>query len=137
MKRYPLITRIFRFSISGCFGMAVDYSFTILFKEYFSLNPYFSNFLGIIAAIIVLFILHKKWTFADANQNVGKQFQQFIVISLIGCIWNSGLVYLFHQYFSLPFYIGKFFAIILVSSWNFLANSSLTFKIGPKFSRII
>ena len=108
--------------------MLIDFSFTILFKEFFELNPYVSNLFGTSIAIIVVFALNKRWTFTDTNRNVSKQFQQFVIVSFLGFAWNSGLVYLFHQHFGYPFYLGKFMAIVIVAVWNFSLNSIFTFK---------
>jgi len=128
MKFPVLFARVLKFSISGSVGMIIDFTFTIIFKEYFQLNPYLSNFFGISVALAIIFILNKKWTFADTNKNINRQFQQFIIVSSFGFVWNSGLVYLFYQYFGLSFYVGKFLAIILVGIWNFSLNSIFTFK---------
>jgi putative flippase GtrA len=123
-----MLSTILKFAVSGSIGALVDFSITILFKEYFKINLYLSNLLGVLSAIIVLFFLHKRWTFMNTSKNVARQFQQFLIISLLGCALNSGLLYLFQQNFSLPFYLGKFLAIICVGIWNFSANSFITFK---------
>ena len=129
MKISTFIFRVLKFGICGSIGMLIDFSFTILFKEYFQLNPYLSNLLGVSIAMVIVFNLNKRWTFADSNSNVRKQFQQFFIVSSFGFIWNSALVYLFHQNLGFSFYLGKFFAIVLVAIWNFSLNSIFTFKV--------
>jgi len=130
----PLFARIFKFCITGGIGMMVDFSITAISKEYFGINPYVANLMGILTALVLIFMLHKSWTFADNDKNISKQFQLFLIISLLGCLWNSGFLYLLQQYFALSFYVAKALAIILVGAWNFSANYMITFKANPGFS---
>lgn len=135
MEEYqPFFARIFRFCITGGIGMMVDFSITAISKEYFKINPYIANVMGILTALVVIFLLHKNWTFADKDKNAGRQFQLFLIVSLLGCLWNSGFLYLLQQYFVLSFYVAKTLAIILVGVWNFSVNHMITFKANPGFS---
>lgn len=132
MKRFQsLFVKVSRFCITGGIGMIVDFSVTALGKEYFKINPYAANFTGIFAALIVIFLLHKNWTFPNTDKKISRQFQLFLVVSVLGCLWNSGFLYLLQDRFSLSFYVAKAFAIILVGVWNFSANYMITFRSCP------
>lgn len=113
--------------------MMVDFSATAIGKEYFKINPYLANVLGVLTALIIIFLLHKNWTFVNADKNINRQFQVFLMVSLLGCLWNSGFLYLLERYFSFSFYIAKTFAIVLAGVWNFSANYLITFSTNPRF----
>ena len=120
--------KVLKFSITGTVGMAVDFGFTVFFKELLRLKPYVANCIGISAAIIVIFLLHKKWTFSNSNKNINKQFKQFVITSLLGLLLNTGLLFFFQHYLFFAFYSGKLLSIVLVGFWNFSINSLITFK---------
>jgi putative flippase GtrA len=124
------ISRIVKFSLTGCIGMAIDFSLTILLKEILEFNGYLASLLGVLGAIVVIFLINKKWTFKNDNKNINKQFFQFLIIALIGCLWNSGLLFIFNQYFFLSFYLGKLLAIMIVAIWNYALNSIFTFNVS-------
>lgn len=126
------VKKVVKFSLTGCIGMVIDFSLTMFFKEFLEFNAYLASLLGVLGAIGVIFFINKKWTFKDNDKNINKQFFQFLSISLIGCLWNSSLLFIFHQYFFLSFYVGKLLAIMVVACWNYALNSIYTFKVGSQ-----
>ncbi|PWS27384.1 glycosyl transferase family 2 [Pedobacter yonginense] len=124
-----LILRILKFGLTGLFGMAIDFGATWLFKEKIKVNKYVANAIGFSLAVTNNYLINRIWTFQSTNAHWGTEFSKFLVVSLIGLGLNTIIIYLFHQRKNgANFYVAKFFAIIIVFVWNFLANMLFTFK---------
>ena len=54
----------------------------------------------------------------------------FLIISIIGLGINNFVLWLILKKFKINFYVAKFFAIVVVTLWNFLANFFITFNQG-------
>jgi putative flippase GtrA len=124
-----IIWRIFKFGITGFLGMAIDFGATWLFKEKVKLNKYVANAIGFTLAVTNNYFINRIWTFQSTNAHWGAEFSKFLLVSLVGLALNTIIIYLFHQRKNgTNFYVSKFFAIVIVFIWNFLANMFFTFK---------
>jgi putative flippase GtrA len=120
-----MIFKFLKFGIVGLSGLVVDFSITILLKEKFKIHRYISNSAGFTIAASSNYLLNRIWTFESNNPRVLTEYTTFIIISLIGLIINNMFLYIFEK--RLKFYMAKFFAIMVTSLWNFLANFYLNF----------
>ncbi|WP_443937815.1 GtrA family protein [Pedobacter sp. MW01-1-1] len=124
-----LIFRILKFGITGLLGMIIDFGATWLCKEKIKLDKYVSNAIGFTLAVTNNYIINRIWTFNSHNQHWGTEFGKFLVVSFVGLGLNTGIIYLFHQRKNgTNFYVAKFFAVVIVFIWNFIANQFFTFK---------
>lgn len=121
------ILKFLKFSAVGFTGLFVDYFFTWLFKEILKVQKYVSNSIGFTLAATSNYILNRVWTFESENPEIGIEYTQFLVISLIGLGINNLILWLIVSKFKINFYVAKFFAICVVTLWNFLANFFITF----------
>ena len=124
------ILKFLKFAAVGFTGLFVDYFFTYLFKEVFKVQKYVSNSIGFTLAASSNYILNRVWTFESDNPDIGIEYTQFLVISLIGLGINNLILWLIVSKFKINFYVAKFFAIVVVTLWNFLANFFITFNQG-------
>lgn len=120
--------KLIKFSVVGGIGFAIDFALTWFFKERIDLNPYLSNGIGFIAAVVNNFYINKFWTFSDKQGKISEQFGYFIFFSLIGLGLNTLFLFLIINYMGLNFYVSKCISILLVFIWNFCANNFVTFK---------
>lgn len=120
--------KFLKFAAVGFSGLFVDYFFTWLCKEKFKIQKYISNSIGFTIAASTNYILNRVWTFESDNPEIATEYTQFIVISLIGLGINNFILWLILKKFKINFYIAKFFAICVVTLWNFLANFFITFN---------
>ena len=109
-------------------GLIVDYAFTYIFKEYFKVQKYISNSIGFTIAASTNYILNRIWTFNSDNPDIAVEYSEFLVISIIGLGLNNLILWLIVSRFKINFYVAKFFAICVVTLWNFLANFFITFN---------
>lgn len=121
--------RIIKFGLTGFFGMSIDFGATWLFKEKIKINKYIANAIGFSLAVTNNYFINRVWTFQSTNPHLGTEFSKFVFVSLVGLGLNTFIIYLFHQRKDgINFYLAKFFAIVIVFVWNFLANWLFTFR---------
>lgn len=121
--------RIIKFGLTGFLGMAIDFGATWLFKEKVKINKYIANAIGFSLAVTNNYFINRIWTFQSTNQHLGTEFTKFVFVSLVGLGLNTYIIYLFHQRKDgINFYLAKFFAVVIVFVWNFLANWLFTFR---------
>lgn len=124
-----LIFRILKFGLTGLLGMVIDFGATWLCKEKLRINKYISNAIGFTLAVTNNYLINRIWTFQSTNAHWGAEFFKFLAVSLFGLGLNTVIIYFFHQRRNgINFYLAKFFAIVLVFIWNFLANMLFTFR---------
>jgi len=137
-----IIKQFIKFCIIGITNTGLDFIFfnfliltTGIYKgEWLGLL----NFISFTFASINSYFLNKFWTFNQKETKSQKQnfFLQFFIISLIGCIINTFIVY-FITTFIPPFFdisqllwinIAKCLAAIISLFWNFFSYKFFVFK---------
>lgn len=108
--------------------MAVDYGITWLLKEKAKINKYAANTAGFCSAVTSNYYLNRQWTFQSANPDIAGEYLSFAVISLIGLLINTLILWIFVSKFKRNFYLSKFFAILVTAVWNFSINFIFTFN---------
>jgi len=121
------IHKFIKFGVVGISGIIVDFGITYLFKEKLKVQKYVSNSIGFIIATTSNYLLNEAWTFNTHEGAELYQFGKFFGIAIIGLILSNLLVYFFSEKLKFNFYLSKFFAIAVVSLWNFFANYLYTF----------
>ncbi|MBR5782336.1 MAG: GtrA family protein [Bacteroidales bacterium] len=122
-----LISKFIKFGVVGCSGMLIDFGATYICKEKLKLNKYLSNCIGFILAATSNYILNRIWTFESHKEEIGVQYFQFMIVSIIGLGINSLILYLLTDKLKLNFYFSKLIAIAITTIWNFFANLLFTF----------
>ena len=120
--------KFLKFAAVGLSGLLIDYAFTYLFKEIFKVQKYVSNSIGFTIAASSNYVLNRVWTFESDNPDIALEYTEFLIISIIGLGLNNLILWLIVSKFKINFYLAKFFAICVVTVWNFLANLLITFN---------
>lgn len=118
--------KFIKFILVGFTGLIIDFSITWFLKEKLRANQYLANSMGFSVAATTNYMLNRLWTFNSQNEQVLIEFGSFIAIALVGLVINNSFLYLFEKRF--PFYVSKFLAILVTTSWNFIANYMYTFR---------
>jgi putative flippase GtrA len=124
----PFILKFFKFCAVGFSGMAIDFGITWILKEKLKVNKYIANSCGFILAASSNYMLNRIWTFESHSQKIASEYFSFVGISIIGLVLNNLIVYIFSDRLKWNFYLSKFFAIGIVTLWNFGMNFIFTFK---------
>ncbi len=122
-----LLTKFIKFGLVGASGLLVDFGFTILCKEVLKIQKYVSNAIGFTLAATSNYILNRVWTYKSSNP-IALEYTEFLIISVLGLGINTLILYLLVSKKKLPFYLSKAIAILVVTLWNFFANTLFTFR---------
>jgi putative flippase GtrA len=123
------LLKFLKFGVVGFSGLFIDFGLTYLFKEVLHVQKYVSNAIGFMLAASSNYFLNRIWTFESTNPNIALEYTEFIVISIIGLIINTAILYLLVSKLKMNFYLSKIFAIAVVTLWNFFANLLVTFAV--------
>ena len=92
---------------------------------------------SVLAAIVNSYVWNKFWSFEKKEvANVGEEFTQFLMVSLVGLLLNVGITSFVVNVIGAPTgiadktwaNIGGLTASVLVLSWNFIGYKFLVFK---------
>jgi putative flippase GtrA len=123
-----LLSKLLKFGIVGCSGMIIDFGATYLCKEILKINKFLSNGIGFILAATSNYFINRIWTFNSQTEDIGIEYAQFMIVSVIGLGINSLVLYLLNEKLKWNFYFSKVIAIAITTIWNFFANLLFTFK---------
>jgi len=107
--------------------MILDFGLTFLLKEKVKINRYISNSIGFLSAASLNYTLNRYWTFESQNTNVSQEYLLFMLFALIGLVINTAFLYLFERKLGYRFYVAKFLAILVTTTWNFTTNYYFNF----------
>jgi len=116
-----------KFGIVGFSGLFVDFGITWITKEKLRIQKYIANTIGFCSAATTNYFINRVWTFHSANPEIAVEYSQFLIISMVGLGINTLILWLIVTRLKLNFYLAKFFAIMVVTIWNFFANLYFTF----------
>ena len=119
---------IFKFSLSGAFGVSINFLITFILKDKLNLNKYLSNTTGLSVALLVNFLCNKYWTYGNYNTTVSNEIIKFIIVIIISAILNHLIVYYFNSVKNIRFYYSKVIAVIVLFIWNFIMHTYFTFN---------
>jgi len=122
-----IIRKFIRFVLVGFSGLVVDYSVTWVSKEKLKIQKFIANAIGFSTAATTNYFFNRIWTFHSTDPEIMIEYSQFLLISLIGLGINTFILWLILKYLKINFYVAKFFAILVVTVWNFFANLYFTF----------
>lgn len=122
-----LIRKFIKFGVVGFSGVIVDFGITYIFKEWFKIHKYIANACGFLIAATTNYFLNRIWTFYSVNPNILREYSEFFVVSIIGLLINTGVLYFCVKRLKLNFYVAKLVAIGITTIWNFFANYIYTF----------
>lgn len=138
-----LIKQFLKFAAVGVVNTTID--FAVLNLLMFLTGVYSGrwiilfNSISFTAAVINSYFLNKYWTFKKEGGETGqitREFSQFFVVSIIGLLLNSGIVYgistfipaLFGLSSALWANFSKILATAVSMIWNFVGYKFIVFK---------
>lgn len=127
-----------RFMLVGALGTLVDFSLFAVLSVQFGAPALLANALSYSAGILNNYTLHRYWTYRHRPRKAaGRQFSQFVGISLSALALNTLLVLILAPMFTslladsvLGVLAAKVIATGAGMGWNFLANHLWTFQIA-------
>ena len=118
-----LIKQIIRFIIVGGIATIIDYIVFFLLHDYLRVNTLISNIISFTVSVIYNYITSINWVFeVNTNLDKKKQFIVYIILSIIGLVINTGIVYLCVDILKMFSLIGKMIATTIVMTYNFITR---------------
>ena len=126
-----LVKQFFRYIFTGGLAFVVDFGLFALCLGVFGLHYLIANLIGLIAGLIINYIISVKWVFADCKRNFGDarkiEFSIFSVIGVLGVGFNQLLMLLLVGYGNFNEMLSKIVAAGIVLMYNFLARKYILF----------
>lgn len=115
-SRYPFI----KYCLIGGLAFIVEYCSFLILYHYTSLWVWLANALSFLAGLLLAFWLNRWWAFKTEHfhHSLTNQFGMYVGLAGINLLLTVGIVALL-QYFGVRPPIGKLFAMVITSSWNF------------------
>lgn len=116
----PILTKIFRYIISGGTAAVVDLSLLYLFTDIFGIWYLFSAVGAFLVAFLVSFNLQKYWTFKDGSKDrIKTQAAGYFLITAINLGLNTLGIFLLVHYGKIHYLPAQFIvsALIAVESY--------------------
>lgn len=138
-KKFLIVFQFAKYATVGLANTAVDFGVLNLLMWstgiYSGKNLFWLNSISFLVAVIHSYVWNKLWTFkAKEKTDAAKQFLQFLVVSIIGVLINSGIVYIITTWVN-PMTgkeawanLAKLAATIISLLWNFIGYKFIVFK---------
>lgn len=117
-----LIKQILKFGVVGGLAFIIDYALLYTLTEYLNIHYLISSIISFSVSVIFNYILSIKWVF-DVNKKQGtKEFIVFIILSVIGLIINSIIMYLMVDIMHIYYMLSKLVSTFIVMIYNFITR---------------
>ena len=140
-KKIPVIFQFAKYVTVGLANTAVDFGVLNLIMwttgVYQGKSVILFNTISFLVAVTNSYIWNKFWTFkAKDKSNIPAQFIQFVIVSIIGVLINTGIVYIGSSLISPMFgfsanvwtNVAKVLATVVSLIWNFAGYKFIVFK---------
>jgi len=132
MKRTGELLRFFKFCLVGLSGVFVNQGILWILTEFAGLPYQASAVVSIEASIISNFILNDFFTFPQRRAPGARPFfnrlWKFNLVSLIGAAINFGILMLLTEVAQVHYLVSNLIGIIAATLWNYLVNTSWTWR---------
>ena len=128
MKNNKLLIQIFKFIIVGGIATIIDYIIFFILHELLKFPTLPSNIISFSISVIYNYIASVKWVFDVKKDDPKKQFIIFIILSIIGLLLNTAIVYVTVDIFKWYSMLCKIIATGIVMVFNFITRKLLLEK---------
>jgi putative flippase GtrA len=117
-----------KYATAGFVGAVIDFSILFILTDFVGLHYLVSASISFIIAATVNYWINRHWTFESTGQR-RKQLPVFFTIAILGLLINNNIIFVSVEKFEMHYLLGKLLAAVIVTSWNFVGNKYLTFRI--------
>lgn len=122
LKNNKLFIQIIKFVIVGGIATIIDYIIFFLLHELLGVDTLPANIISFSISVVYNYIASVKWVFDVKKDDPKKQFIVFIVLSIIGLIINTLIVYVTIDILNWWSIIAKVVATAIVMIFNFITR---------------
>ena len=117
-----LIKQILKFGVVGGLAFLIDYGIYTLLISAFDVYYIIASVISFTLSVIFNYILSIKWVFDVKKKQGPKEFIIFVILSVIGLILNSLILYLSVELMQIHKLIAKIIATFIVMIYNFITR---------------
>ncbi len=117
-----LIKQILKFGVVGGLAFLIDYGIYTLLISAFNVYYIIASVISFTLSVIFNYILSIKWVFDVKKKQGPKEFIIFVILSVIGLILNSLILYLSVELMQIHKLIAKIIATFIVMIYNFITR---------------
>ena len=123
-----LSSQIIRFMIVGGITFSLDMTVLVILTDYFEVHYLISAATGFISGSTLNYVFSIFFVFHSGRFNRRKnEFIIFIILTLIGVLFNHGIMYLGHGIFMISYKMVKVVSLFAVTIFNFLTKKYVVF----------
>jgi putative flippase GtrA len=139
-KWLKVFQQLAKYGLVGVLNTLLDFSVLNLlsytFSVYSKLSLVLINVISFLAANINSYFWNKYWTFQSGNKKIAGEFLKFFLVSVIGFLLNSGVLWFFTTMIKPAFGLSpqvwlnvvKLVATVIYLIWNFVGYKLIVFK---------
>lgn len=125
----PGVITFLKANIASLVASACDFSFAILLREYFAVDPVIASISGTVLGGIVNFTICRYWAFAAREKSIAMQGVRYIITWTGNLILNAVGVYLLIHYAETDYRIAKIVTSLAVAiAYNYPLQKKYVFK---------
>lgn len=129
IKKYPQLEEFTTFLVIGACNTALDFCIYLSLTRFIGLYFVIANTISFSITATVSFFLNKHFTFRNKEKRVHTQYVKFIVVSVLGLLWNNLIIFSFVKFVHLHDIAAKVIAIGIVLFWNYGMNKIWSFRV--------
>lgn len=130
-SRFPVFGQFIKFCLVGITNVIIDFSVYIGLTrliEFFRIHYLIASLISFSLAVSWSFFVNRAWTFKNKQKSVYSQYFKFFLVSAIGLLLHTLVLYILVDYFGFYDILAKAIAVVLVTFWNFSLNKFWTFN---------
>ncbi len=117
-----LVKQILKFGVVGGLAFIIDYGIYTLLLQVFHIHYVISGIISFSISVIFNYILSIIWVFDINKKQTIKEFAIFVILSVIGLILNTIILYICVDKFHIHEQIAKIIATAIVMVYNFITR---------------
>ena len=118
-----LIKQFMKFGVVGIIAFIIDYGLMVFLTEVFGIDYLISTTVSFIVSVIFNYFASMRYVFHHKeDMSRKKEFIIFVVLSVIGLIFNDILMWLFTSVAGISYLISKLIATVMVTFYNFVTR---------------
>ena len=120
-ERITVIDRFVRYALVGGISTLTYLGMLAFLVEYFNLDPVLSSVTCFIVIVLLAYILNYLWVF-ESERTHKKVLPRFLVVSFLGLMMNTGVMYFTVNIIGLWYIWGQVCAAVFIPVTNFVMN---------------
>ena len=128
---YNKFHQLMLYGIIGSFSASLDFCVYTLLINYVGFPYLFANCCSVLIGITCSFCMNRSYNF-KVKDRVRSRFALFLTVGLCGLLLSNLILYICVEELTINKMLSKFLSIVLVVTFQFLANKMITFRPSNK-----